>query len=415
MKPLDVRDSLERPPASLARHLSLLFATNGVGSLLNVAKFVTLPVVFLAGELDLLTVGLLAAVTLSQIVGEAISQHAVVAPPRRRPDRNDLLAGSLIGLFVLAATFPRPAAAMIAPGLSPNVLSHASLSTFFLAGAASVVLWWLAGECQRHMSFVGVHLLNMVPNACIVFSALLPDPSVEKTAGVMLAGITIAALITAIHRGRLGPPRGAPVPSAKARALSIFLILSISTQLNLVLLRVFASDLPPGTLGGLYVAAGVVLVPTLVIANSFTAATLPRWTKSRHDNSTSPYWTALLAAVLTAGMTAIAVGGLYLVLELGLAEDIDRSVRATIDDALPILAAGAPLAAGALVLRTYAIAQQVLWPLVGLTLVGASGIALAAAVDGSLASLCVGYVLSPLPWALGIPLLRRATGSFASR
>jgi hypothetical protein len=350
-----------------------------------------------------LSVGLLVAITLAQVGGDSLANYAAVARTRARTaDR--IVAAGLIVIFCAGALYPDAFAAVLAPGLEPGGQEIVALRLFFLAGAALVVLWALAGQGQRRLDFWALGAINVVPNACLLLGIALGlwDP-VTAIALCMLVGIATCSLIA---RMRVRRTAAAPVQAtARGQAaveagLHQLLLLAVATQLNLILVRVVGADLPEGSLGALYIAIGIVVAPVMAVAGAAASVMLPRWAAEPASADLRVFSRTAISAVLVTSALGVAVVATVVlalrqdVVDLGIDPLVERALEST----LPILAAGLPLYALAWMVRAYAIASHRVRALAAAGILGALAIPLAALVDHSPEAVAAGYALSAVPW-----------------
>lgn len=384
------------------RAAARLAAANGAGAVLNAGKFVLLPAMLAAHELDVLAVGLLIAVTLSQSLGEPLATHAVFERGRVRARR--LLLGVACGVLGAMAILPHAAAAVLAPGLDVSSDDRIAIRLFALTGLGLVWLWGLAGERQRAADFSGLGVIALVPNAALLAGALTRSPT--GIGAAMLAGVVVAGTVLALRAGRGGGAAAAPAAGGRPRLTLLDLVmLALATQLNVILLRVAAGDLPEGSIGALFVAAGVVTLPVIAIAGSAAAVSLPHW----HAEAPSrPLRESLRVAALASAAAAAVLGGLALLDTLGgVRELLDPAVRDGLRAALPILILGTPIYAAAWFLRALVIARGHVRALAAAAAAGALAVPAASLVADSIEGISVGYVLSPIPWlivAIGVAI-----------
>jgi uncharacterized membrane protein YbaN (DUF454 family) len=411
-------DRLGRTALADARRLGM---TGIVGAALNGAKFLLLAAAFSARQLDTLTVGLLLSISLTQIAGEAIANHAVIRRPSRRPDASDVVASVLLALFLAAALVPRLVVEVLAPGLAaPASADLGSIRLFSLASAALLALWWVAGEAQRRLDMRGLQAINLVPNLAIIVALILPtDQPLTAVPLALLVSVAATTALLARALARRPHPR-APKPPADAaprRGLSMrwrgsllaLLLFTAASQLNLVLLRVVGSWLPPGAVSSLYLAVGIAFLPAIAVASGLVGALLPRWSGGVHAGRLdSPYAAASLAAGVTAAVTLPLLAALELMSAMGFLEHVvDPRLLSGLTTALPIMLSAAPLHAAAWVLRGRMIASGRTALITGLAVVGAGTLPLAYLLAPTLASVSAAYALSVSPWLIGIPLALR--------
>lgn len=397
-----------------------------VGAALNAGKFVLAAGLLATQQLDLLTVGLLVAVTAAQVAGEAIALHAVTRPARRcKVDAADALAVGLAGLFVAAALAPQAVLAALAPGLEPPAGPELlALRLCCLAGAGSVTLWWAAGIAQRRFDLRGVQAITLVPNAAIVLGLALPiGDRLTAVAVTLLAGTLVATgwLVRELRRsdaisralgtgltfsGAATPDLRVPTGSqtrlwlGSAPALLVLLGFMAASQLNMFGVRFLSSLLPAGSLSTIYVAAGIALVPTMAAGTSVGAVLLPRWAARARAPGPLP---AAGAAAAVAGLMA---GALLLAAALSQGASwvgavIDSRLLEGLRTALPILLAAVPLHAAAAVLRNHLLARGRTPLLTALALAGAALVPLTFGLSPTLAGACLGYALSAAPVVAG--------------
>jgi len=403
-----------RTAAGDARALGL---ANLAGALLNLPKFALLVAVLGPRALDVLAVGLLVATTLAQVAGEAIANHAATARRTRRPDGADLLAAAMIAAFAVAALAPDAVVAVLAPGLRvPAQEHHLALRLLCLAGAASVALWWVAGEAQRRLDLRGLALVNVLPNLAIVLGLAVPAADRLVAVGVamtVLPAIAAALLLSRIRRTARRRPAPEPAqPPERLRlptGLLALLALGLASQANLVAVRFVGSHLDEGAIAAIYVAAGAALLPAWTVASGLTGALLPRW---RQGLDAGRLADARVAALLSAGVCGLLVAPAFVAVQLGgealgSAAGVDARLLSALLTAVPILLAAAPLASAAWVLRGWMIAEGRTIAATSLALAGVALLPVPVALSPSLGALCVGYGLSALPWLVGVPLMMR--------
>lgn len=385
------------------RAAARLGAANASGAVLNAGKFVLLPAMLAAHELDVLAVGLLIAVTLSQSLGEPLGTHAVIEPGDVRARR--LMSGLAFVLFGSMAILPESAAAILAPGLELGGADRLSIRLFALTALALVWLWTLAGERQRIADYSGLTVIALAPNAALIAGTLTGSPS--GIGAAMLGGIVVAGAILSLRGARGTGDAPAATPSRARPRITIveLVVLSLATQLNLILLRVAAGDLPEGSIGALYIAVGVVTLPIIAVAGAAAAVSLPHW---RAEAPSRPLRECLVVAALASAAAAAVLSGLAL---LDTSADFralfDPAVRDGLRAALPILVLGTPIYAAAWFLRTLVIARGHARTLAAAAAGGALAVPAASLVADTIAGISVGYVLSPIPWllvAIGVAL-----------
>jgi hypothetical protein len=395
---------------SVGRDAAGIGLTSVVGAALNAAKLVLLAVLCSAHELDLMTAGLLVAVTGAQLAGEPLANFAVVrdrALTRRRP------GAALPVVFLVAALFPDGVLKVVAPGLDATASEVNAVRLFCLAGAAMVLLWWAAGEAQRNLDFRGMKAVNLAPNGATVVALLVPFGARTTVVPIgLLIGCAVAAAVVAAGARRRAAPAGDPdkprAAAARGWALASLFVLALATQANLIVLRVVASFLPEGSVSVFYIATGIVIVPAMAVGGSLTASLLPRWAAgSASGRLAHPGVAAATSGALTAALCAPLVAGFFLVRPVGAVKDaVDPAVLAGLGTALPIIAAGSALHGAVWVSRGYAIANGAIGTI---SVIGATGplvILVAYALSPTLAGLSVGYALSVLPWLAAVPLVR---------
>ena len=395
------------PGRSAGRDAAGLGLFSILGAALNVAKLILLTVLCTAQELDLLTAGLLVAVTGAQLCGEPLANFAVVRDRSRTRRR----AGTILpAIFLVAALFPGAVLAVAAPGLETTGSDLAAVRLFCLAGAAMVLLWWASGEAQRNLDLRGMKAVNIVPNAATVIALLVPvgDPTLVVPAGLAI-GCGAAAAVVAAGAWRpaaAGERSEHRVAAATSTALASLVVLAVVTQANLIALRVVASFLPEGSVSVVYIATGIVLVPAMAVGGSLTASLLPRWADgSASGRFARPGVAAATAGVLTAALCLPLLGGFLLIRDTAAVRDaVDPAILDGLGVVLPIVAAGAALHGAVWVTRGYAIARGAIGTISLLGAAGALLVPLAYAVSPTLAGLSVGYALSALPWLAAIPL-----------
>ena len=386
--------------------------TSVVGAALNAAKLVLLAVMLNAHDLDLLTAGLLIAVTAAQLCGEPLANFAVVRDRARTRRR----AGIALPLaFLAAALFPAAVLALVAPGLDPADSDIAAVRLFCLAGAAMVLLWWAAGEAQRNLDFRGIKAVNLAPNASAVIALLVPfgDPIMVVPIGLAVGCIVAAAVVAAgARRTRPAPePSEQRVAAARSAALASLVVLAVATQANLIALRVVASFLPEGSVSVVYIATGIVLVPAMAVGGSLTASLLPRWADgTARGRLARPGVAATVASAFTAALCLPLLAGFLVVRDTAAVKGaVDPAILSGLGVALPIVAAGAALHGAVWISRGYAIAHGAVGTISLLGAAGALLVPAAYAVSPTLTGVSVGYVLSAVPWLAGIPLARART------
>ncbi len=381
------------------RAAARLAAANGSGAVLNAAKFLLLPALLAAHELDVLAVGLLVAVTLSQSFGEPLATHSTIESGSVRARRLTLaLACLLLGAM---AVLPQDAAAILAPGLDIDANDSLAIRLFALTGVALVGLWVLAGERQRAADFSGLAVIALVPNAALIAGAL--TQSLIGIGAAMLATAVLAGAVLSL-RGVRGTA-GTPPPARLGSSISMLdlVVLSLATQLNVVLLRVAAGDLPQGSVGALFIAVGVVTLPVIAVAGSAAAVSLPHW---RAGAPSRPLRESVRVAALASAAAAVVFGGLVLLDAIPeIREMFDPAVRAALREALPILLLGTPIYAAAWFLRALVITRGRARILAVAAALGALAVPAASLIADTVAGIAVGYVLSPIPWlvvAIGV-------------
>ena len=385
------------------RAAARLGAANASGAVLNAGKFVLLPAMLAAHELDVLAVGLLIAVTLSQSLGEPLATHTVIERGDVRARR--LTSGLACVLFGSMAILPETAAAILAPGLELGGGDRLSIRLFALTGLALVWLWTLAGERQRTADYSGLAVIALAPNAALIAGTLTGSPS--GIGAAMLGGIVVAGAILSLRgaRGTADAPAATPARSRPRITMVELVGLSLATQLNLILLRVAAGDLPEGSIGALYVAVGVVTLPIIAIAGAAAAVSLPHW---RAEAPSRPLRECLVVAALASAAAAAVLSGLALLDTSGDFRALfDPAVRDGLRAALPILVLGTPIYAAAWFLRTLVIARGHARTLAAAAAGGALAVPAASLVADTIEGISVGYVLSPIPWlvvAIGVAL-----------
>jgi hypothetical protein len=401
------------PARSAGRDAAGLGLTSVAGAALNAAKLVLLAVLCSAHELDLMTAGLLIAVTGAQLWGEPLANFAVVRDRSRTRRR----AGAALPMvFLVAALFPDWVLAVVAPGIDPSGSDVAAVRLFCLAGAAMVLLWWAAGEAQRNLDFRGMKAVNLAPNAATVIALLVPfgDRTVIVPIGLALGCAVAAAFVAAGARSGTAPAAERSegrVAGARTGVLASLVVLAVATQANLIALRVVASLLPEGSVSVVYIATGIVVVPAMAVGGSLTASLLPRWAAgSASGRLAQPGVAAAISGALTAALCLPLVAGFLFVRHMAFVEDaVDPAILSGLEVALPVIAAGAALHGAVWVARGYAIAHGAVGTISVLGLAGALLVPAAYAVSPTLMGLSVGYVLSALPWLAGIPLARART------
>jgi hypothetical protein len=400
--------------SSAGRDATNIGMASVVGVGLNAAKLVMFATLFTASELDLVTAGLLLAVTGAQLCGEPLANLAVIRDGRRIPRR---VAWVLPAVFAVGALFPRAVLALAAPGLEAS--SHALTVTrlFSLAGAAVILMWWAAGEAQRNLDFTGMQAVYLVPNASAVLALCLPvDDRVAAVAVGLAAGSAIAAAWVAARtrRSRVSPgttaleARTPAVRTPAGRTLAALVALALAAVANLILLRVMGSFLPEGSLGVLYIGASALVLPTMAVGGALGASLLPRWTTGAASGRLArPEFAALLSAGVSAASAAVLVAAFFIARELpSVRENVDPTILSGLATALPIMAAGAALHGVGPVARSYAVANGRVGLMIVLASAGAALVPVAYLIAPTLAGLSAGYALSALPWLAAIPLTR---------
>ena len=212
------------------------------------------------------------------------------------------LACVLLGFI---AAMPDAATAILAPGLDLSARDGLAIRLFALTGIALLGLWRLAGERQRAADFAGLAVIAIVPNAALIAGAL--TRSLIGIGAAMLAAAVLAGVVLSVRgvRGGAGA-RAASVAGASISMLDL-VVLSLATQLNLVLVRVAAGDLAEGSVGALFIAVGVVTLPVIAVAGSAAAVSLPHW---RAAAPSRPLREALHVAALASAAAAVVLGGL---------------------------------------------------------------------------------------------------------
>lgn len=400
-----------------ARGLGL---ANLVGAVLNLPKFGLLLALLAPADLDVLAVGLLITLTFGQIAGEALANHAAVAPSRgRRPDGADIVGIALIALIAAGALVPERVMAITAPGLAADAHLDA-VRLFCLAGAAMIALWWAAGEAQARLDLRGLAAVSSVPNLAVVTALLVPvGPPVPRVAAALAGAIALAAVLVVIATRRNSATPATSVLAAGRtglRHLAALLILALASQLNLVALRVFGSELPAGSLSAVYLATGAALLPACAVSGTVAGVLVPRWARTTGTPRIAGECSA--AAVAAAACAALIVPPLALLIIDGermlAAVGVDPSMAAPLLAALPILLLAAPGASAAWVLRGAMVARGRTVIVSTFGVAGAALIPATVAISPTIEGLALGYALSVIPWIFGIPLLlsaaRRTTG-----
>jgi len=399
-------DSAGEPSGHGARgrwpDISRLGAVSGGGAVLNAAKFLVLPAFLGAHALDVLAVGVLLAITVAQTLGEPVANHAVVHPGASRTRA----AAVAVTAAVIAIGLLAPAAilALLAPGFETTPTDRLAVRIFAVTGVVVFLLWAVAGRLQQLRDFTGLGLLAVVPNVGLVVGAV--TGSIVTVAASMLA-LTALALGIAVRRRR----RARPIVAESARAggptpaLIDLLALSVATQLNLILIRVACADLPPGSLGAMYVAVGAATFPVSVVAAAAASVSLPHW---RAGDPSRPLHEAGRVALLATALSMIVGGSLISLCALPVVRDaIDPGVRDGVLSSLPILACGAPIYAAAWFLRSLVIARGGVRLLAGLAAAGALAVPGSRLIGDTLEVVSVGYLVSPVPWLIGAILIAR--------
>lgn len=404
--------STRRAGRTAAGDVRVLAAANLVGAALNLPKFALIVAVLGPRELDVLAVGLLVATTLAQVAGEAIANHAATAAGRGRADGSGVLAALLMSAFVVAALVPHAVVRALAPGLEAAATEHTlALRLLCLAGAATVGLWWVAGEAQRNLDLRGMALVNVVPNLAIVVGLLVPAG--DRLVAVGLAMTVAPALCAVVLLRRAGPTSSHHEPRAHGPRLRVptgllaLLALGLASQGNLVAVRFVGSHLDEGAIAAVYVAAGAALLPAWAVAAGLTGALLPRWHRGLDAGRLGD---ARVAALLSGGLCAACVAPALLLVALvgapvGRWAGVDPRLLASLLTALPILLAAAPAASAAWVLRGWMVAEGRVVTATGLAVAGVAVLPVPVLLSPSLAALCVGYGLSALPWLLAVPVM----------
>jgi hypothetical protein len=392
---------------SAGRDAAGIGAASAAGTAVNVLKLVLFASLFTASDLDLLTAGLLLAITGAQLCGEPLANFAVI-----RDDRPSARWVVLVLplAFALTAAFPRAVLAAVAPGVDATPHALEVMRFFSLAGASLVLLWWAAGEAQRRLDFLGFQSLFLVPNLATVIAVCLPVDDRVAAVPVGLAVGCAAAAAYVAARTRRFPAAGTGRTPAKGsgRTIAALVALAVAAVANLVLLRVVGSLLPQGSLGVLYLSASVLIIPTSAIGGALGASLLPRWAAPSDEQGLShPATAAWFSAGLTAACAAVLVGAFFVAREIPAVQDgVDPTILSGLATALPIMAAGAALHGAGPVARSYAVAHGRIGLMIALACAGAALVPVAYLVSPTLAGLSVGYALSALPWLAAIPLVR---------
>lgn len=391
-------------PSSVRRQWLGLAGFTVFGAGLNACQFVLLPLRLSAAQLDILSVGVLITVTCCQMVGEAVANYVVTSS---RQGAGRTTTWGLAVLIAAAVVNPRLATDLLAPGRSLTSPQLDAVRCFCAAGIAMLTLWRLAGRGQKHLDFWGLKAVQVTVNLAIVVGVVLParDRLLAIAVTVLVATYLTAALSwTRINRMTAEPHLGFGAARTGA-SLGTMLLLSLTTYINVLLLRTFGAGLPVGGLGAVYLAFGVVQLPVSLIAVASASTLLPRWTAAAHRGHTDIPVTLTLVVVIAA--TAI-MGVIILGFELGsgvIRPHLNPATFRALRVALPVLGCGVPLYAAAWLLRSFAIALGKLRPLIIGQIAGTFCIPLAWAISPTTAGLCAGFAVGPAMWLLAFGLM----------
>jgi putative peptidoglycan lipid II flippase len=196
-----------------------------------------------------------------------------------------VVGATMVVLCLLLALFAPLIVPLTVPGFSPDKVELTVrlarimfLSPFFL-GLSAV----MGGILQSTRRFVAFSIAPVVYNLSIIFGALVlaPRMGVEGVAWGVVLGAFLHFLVQASVALRLGLRR-IPVPSLKAEGVMRILKLMAPrtaglavSQLNLVILLVFASTLSAGSVAVFNLANNLQSFPVSIIGISYAVAAFP--------------------------------------------------------------------------------------------------------------------------------------------
>ncbi len=217
-----------------------------------------------------------------------------------------VVGATMVVLCLILAVFAPVIVPMTVPGFSPDKLALTIrmarimfLSPFFL-GLSAV----MGGILQATRRFVAFSIAPVVYNLGIIFGAtvLVPRMGVEGVAWGVVLGAFLHFLIQASVALRLGLQR-IPWPSLQTAGVRRILKLMIPrtaglavSQLNLVILLIFASALADGSVAVFNLANNLQSFAVSVIGISYAVAAFPVLSKAAGRKDMGGFHSALLGA-----------------------------------------------------------------------------------------------------------------------